>query len=224
MPLQADVVSLRAVCSRCSHVTGKWITAMGRKGTRSKNQASGGEGPQLAQEAKHTLEKYKELYMYSTDILLKEHDRFLRADDKATKYSTMFVFLLGTSAFFGKWILGKFDWPDFPVGLPEEWPLFVVGTLALISSAVGWFLASYVIKLRPYKSRPLNKDVLEFFDKQTLLNIYDSFARRNIDDYEANVRQTNAKLRLQVWAHRVMLLVLLLLGELAFMYCLYSWL
>ncbi|HVU08651.1 MAG TPA: hypothetical protein VHG89_08935 [Verrucomicrobiae bacterium] len=170
------------------------------------------------------LEKYKELYTYSTEILLQEHERFNRADEKAAKYSTTFVFFLGIVAYFDKWILEKIKWPDFPLGLPQDWPLVAVGGLALFFSATGWFLTVHAIKLRPYKSRPLDKETLDFFDNQSLLNIYDSFSRRNIADYEENKNGTNKKLAVLFWAHRVMALAIALLVELTVMYCLYSWL
>ena len=118
------------------------------------------------------MAKYKELYTYSTDILLKEHERFTRADEKASKYSTMFVFLLGVVAYFDKWIFDKFPWTDFPVRVPEEWPLYVTGVTALLLSAAGWFVTIDAIKLKPFVSRPLNQQMLDFFEKQSLINIY----------------------------------------------------
>jgi hypothetical protein len=161
------------------------------------------------------LEKYKELYTYSTDILLQEHERFVRADEKAAKYSTTFVFLLGIVAYFDQWVLDKLK----SVGFAQNWPLAIVGGLTLILSAIGWFLTAYAIKLRPYKSRPLDQKILEFFDNQSLLNIYDSFSRRNITDYEENKNGTNKKLKVLVWAHRVMACVVVLLVGLIIIYC-----
>lgn len=166
----------------------------------------------LKQEA---LEKYKEFYAYSTEILFQEHERFIRADEKATKYSTTFVFLLGIAAYFDQWILDKLK----SVGFSQDWPLAAIGGLTLILSAIGWFLTAHAIKLRPYKSRPLDQKTLEFFDNQNLLNVYDSFSRRNIADYEENKKGTNKKLAVLVWAHRVMACVVVLLVGLTVMYC-----
>ncbi|HAO79109.1 MAG TPA: hypothetical protein DCQ92_09070, partial [Verrucomicrobia subdivision 3 bacterium] len=77
----------------------------------------------LAQQA---LEKYKELYNYSTDILLNELERFNRADEKAAKLSAAFVFLLGIIAYFDKWVFNKLQWSDFPTGLPADLPLSLI--------------------------------------------------------------------------------------------------
>jgi|ERR1035437_1354439 hypothetical protein len=83
------------------------------------------------------LQKYRELYNYSTDILLKELERFNRADEKAAKYSTAFVFLLGIIAYFDKWILDKLQWTDFPVGLPADLPLFMVALVG-VALVAAW--------------------------------------------------------------------------------------
>src|SRR6266853_4747906 len=87
------------------------------------------------------LTKYKEFYIYSADVLLKEHERFNRADDKASKYSTILVFLMGVAAYFEKW---SFDHivkqPDGYIDLPTEWPIMVVGAITLGLSGVGWYL------------------------------------------------------------------------------------
>jgi hypothetical protein len=182
--------------------------------------ASDAAGDESAEEA---LAKYKELYAYSTDVLLKEHERFNKADEKAAKYSTMFVFLLGIISYFDKLIFDRIKWPDCPIGIPPEWPVMTVGALALILSMVGWFMSNHVIVLRQIASRPLNQEVLAFFDAQRLLNIYDSFARRNIESYGANQLVTDKKHRMLLWAHRLMQLVVLCLVELVFLYCLYSW-
>jgi hypothetical protein len=47
-------------------------------------------------------QKYRELYLYSTDLLKEELERFNRADEKAAKMSTTFVFLIGATAYFDK--------------------------------------------------------------------------------------------------------------------------
>ena len=48
-----------------------------------------------------------------------ELERFKRADEKAAKHSTAFVFLLGIIGHFDKWIFGLLQLPDFPVGFPN---------------------------------------------------------------------------------------------------------
>jgi hypothetical protein len=181
------------------------------------------QNERLVQEA---LEKYRELYSYSTDILLKEHERFNRADDKASKYSTMFIFLIGVVAYFDKWTFDTIKWPDFPVRWPPDTPLLMAGAaglLALVSSALGLYLTNHAIKLRPVVSRPLNQEMLDFFENQTLITVYYGLARENSNAYEENKSATDAKYTLLKWSHYLMILALTLLAELVVMYCLYSW-
>ena len=168
-------------------------------------------------------EKYRELYAYSTDVLLKEHERFNRADDKAAKYSTIFIFLIGVVAYFDKWIFDRTQWPDFPVELPPNLPLILAGLLALIASSAGLWLAYRIIKLQPIVSRPLDQKTLDFFENESRITVYYCLARENSKAYEKNKEATNKKYVLLKWTHFLMTLVLALLAELVVMYCLYSW-
>jgi hypothetical protein len=167
--------------------------------------------------------KYKALYDYSTDILLKEHDRFNRADEKASKYSTIFVFLMGIFAYFEKWSFDRIvREPSSYVDVPVQWPVMVVGAMGLCLSGVGWFLANRVIMLRPYASRPLNQEMFDFYDKHTLLDIYDSCARRNKTAYEENTRSTNKKYAILTATHKIMSIALTFLTVLLVLFALYS--
>jgi hypothetical protein len=171
-------------------------------------------------------EKYRELYSYSTDVLLKEHERFNRADEKAANLTTMFVFLIGIVAYFDKWVLDELKWHEFPIALPSDLSLCmagVVGLLALMASAAGLLLANHAAKLRPIVSRPLNHEILGFFEKQTLITIYYGMAREMVEAYSKNRPATDKKYTLLIWSYRSMGLALLLLAELLVMYCLYSW-
>jgi hypothetical protein len=135
------------------------------------------------------IDKYKELYAYSTDVLLKEHERFNRADEKASKYATTFVFLISAFAFFDKAII---DEMLPPCGL-IEWALAVVGLAGLIVSLWGWYRANSVIQLRPYISRRLDGEMISFFRKESLLNIYYGLAKENTEAYEENQRSALRK-------------------------------
>jgi len=181
------------------------------------------ENDRLLQEA---LDKYKELYSYSTDVLLKEHERFTRADDKASKYSTMFFFLIGVVAYFDKWIFDTLKWPDFPVRLPPDLPILMAGLaglLALLSSTFGLWLTNHVMKLRWVVSRPLNQEILDFFENQSQITIYYGLAKENSRAYEENKKATDEKYSVLKWSAHIMLLVFAILAELVVMYCLYSW-
>jgi hypothetical protein len=169
----------------------------------------------LLQEAN---EKYKELYLYSTDILLKEHERFNRADEKASKYATMFFFLIGAVAYFDKWIFDRLKWPHNFLRLFLDVPLVMVGLITLVICAIGLILAHHAIKIRPVVSRPLNKDVLDFFENETRITVYYGLAKENSNAYAENKKATDAKYTILKWAYYIMLMVFALLAVLAMMY------
>ncbi len=203
------------------------LTTRGSPARGPKAAVSNGVAPQKQSFTEKEIEtattKYRVLYEYSTDVLLKEHERFNRADDKAAKYSTVFVFLIGIFAYFEKWSFDRVvKQPDSYMDIPVEWPVMVVGAIGLCLSGIGWFSANRVIMLRPYASRPLNKETSEFYDNNTLLNIYDSCARRNITAYEENTRTTMKKYAILTFTHKAMRLGLLCLADLIVLYALYS--
>jgi hypothetical protein len=135
------------------------------------------------------IDKYKELYAYSTDVLLKEHERFNRADEKASKYATTFVFLIGAIAFFDKAAMDEMVPPDGII----EWLLVVFGVSGLFVSLWGWYGASSVIRSHPYVSRRLDAEMISFFRKETLLNIYYGLAKENTDAYQENLQYAAKK-------------------------------
>ncbi len=167
---------------------------------------------------KEAIEKYKELYSYSTDILIKEHERFNRADEKASKFASMFFFLIGAVAFFDKWIFDRLQWPHNLFSVLLDLPLVITGVVTLIASAAGLILAHHAIKVRPVVSRPLDKDVLDFFENETRITIYYGLAKENSKAYAENKKATDAKYTLLQWAYYIMLLVFVLLAILAIMY------
>jgi hypothetical protein len=191
----------------------------------SRRRASGASDASDEPE-EQSLEKHRELYNYSTDILLRELERFNKADEKASKYLTTFVFLLGIVAYFDKWIFSTMQWPGFPVELPPDKPLFMaglVGVLALLLSVAGVFLTNHAMKLHPIESRPLNQDMLEFFEKETMRNIYYGLARENSNAYNKNRAATDKKYTMLKRSFFLMILIFALVLELLLMYCLHFW-
>ena len=135
------------------------------------------------------MDKYKELYDYATAVLLKEHDRFTRADEKAAKFSGMSVFLVGVNAFFTKAIIDG----ALPPRNCLEWLLVSVGAVALLSSAAGWYVSNSVIRLNRFRSRRLKQDMLDFFTTNRLVDIYYGMTKRIMIAYHENVGITDGK-------------------------------
>jgi hypothetical protein len=164
------------------------------------------------------LEKYKELYQYSTDVLLKEHERFTRADEKASKYATMFFFLIGVVAYYDKWIFDRLHWPNNCLILLLDIPLIALGLLALILAFAGLIVAHHAMTIRPVVSRPLNQAMLDFFENETRITIYYGLARENSNAYAENKRGTDAKYEILKWSYYIMILVFVLLTVLSLIY------
>lgn len=163
--------------------------------------------------------KYERLYLYANELLKEELDRFNRADEKAARLGTTFVFLVGAAAFFDKLICDKL----LPPRSNLEWALVVIGALTLVVSFIGWFMANWVGRMRGYSRLPLNEEVFGFFDQQPLLNFYGSFSKNIEEAFQANVRRTNQKHAVLVKAFYVAVAATLLLVTLVSLYGLYSW-
>jgi hypothetical protein len=164
-------------------------------------------------------EKYRQLYVYATDLLKDELERFNRADEKAAKIATTFVFLIGAAAYFDKLIFDKL----LPPRSLLEWSLVILGGLTLIVSFVGWFFANWVPRMRGYSRLPLNKDVFDFFDQQPLLNFYGSFSKNAEEAFRMNQKRTDQKHAVLIKAFYAMVLATALLVSLVSLYGLYSW-
>jgi hypothetical protein len=135
------------------------------------------------------MDKYKELYDYAMDVLLKERDRFNRADEKAAKFSGMSVFLIGVNAFFSKTIIDT----ALPPHGSLEWLMVVVGAVALSFSASGWYVSNSVIRLSKFRSRRLDQDMLDFFRTNKLVNVYYALTKQIAAAYRENLGITDRK-------------------------------
>ena len=171
---------------------------------------------QANQSSQHqqAIDKYKELYLYSTDVLLKEHDRFNRADEKASKYATTFVFLIGAIAFFDKAVIEEMLPPRGAI----EWALIGLGIIGLMLSLWGWYGASSVIRLRPYVSRRLDDEMISFFRRENLLNIYYGLAKENTEAYQENLKFAQTKHHLLAMIARRLTISVVILVVVAILY------
>jgi hypothetical protein len=182
------------------------------------NQVAPGETASNGKQEQEALEKYKELYQYSTDVLLKEHERFNRADEKASKYATMFFFLIGAVAYYDKWIFDRMHWPQNCLVLLLDFPLVTLGLFALILAFAGLFLAHHTMTVRPVVSRPLNREMLDFFENEPRVTIYYGLARENCNAYADNMKATDAKYTLLKRSYYLMICVFVLLIILSLIY------
>lgn len=133
--------------------------------------------------------KYKELYNLSIKVLKEDHERFIRIDDKAVKYLSVFTLLIGIYGFFTKWIIENIIPPESFLDLL----LILISLILMASIYYTWLIIFKIIKIKPLYKMPID---VEFFDKHDLFNIYHALARGNKEALNKNMEVTNKKAEL----------------------------
>jgi hypothetical protein len=165
------------------------------------------------------LEKYKELYDLSKEVLNEEHNRFTWIDDKAAKYLSALTLVAAVAGFFGKWLIVSLIPPKTEI----EWVLFIVGATLFIMMFVSWFLLLDVLRVQRNITMPLDDETISFFDDNELVNIYYNLARGNKDALEENEKITNIKAKWLKYGYISMCLSVVLLGLFVVVFVLHSW-
>jgi hypothetical protein len=135
------------------------------------------------------MEKYKELYNLSKEVLNEELSRFARIDDKAAKYLSILTLVAGVSGFFGKWLIDNL----IPPKTTTEWALVILGAFLFIMIFVSWFLIFNVLRIHTIVKMPLDAETIDFFDNNELIDIYYALAKGNKDALAENRKITNQK-------------------------------
>jgi len=162
------------------------------------------------------MEKYKELYNLSKEVLYEEQNRFNRINEKASKYLTVLTFMVGVYGFFLNLIVNDF----IPPKSISEWIIVVLGFLIFSCVIISWFLIFGVLKIQEIKKIPLNSEMINFFDSNNLLDIYYALARGNKDALKTNRDTTDRKSTLLSNGYRMIIVTtsLLVLFTLVFGY------
>lgn len=136
-----------------------------------------------------TMEKYKELYDLSKEVLNEELNRFTRIDDKAAKYLSVLTLVAGAATFFGKWLIDNL----MPPKTALEWILIIVAFLLCVMIFISWCMIFNVLKLHDVTKIPLNDETIKFFDDNELVNIYYALAKGNKEALAKNRITTDLK-------------------------------
>jgi hypothetical protein len=153
------------------------------------------------------IEKYRELYDLSNTLLEEEHKRFSRLEDKASRYLTILTVLIGLVATFSK----EFFKTLLPPSNLLSWMILNSTIAAFISLVVAWFLVFWAMKTQTLRTRPLNQDMLKFFDEQKEINIYYGLAKANTKAFEENRRKIDMKSKLLTYGHVMIICVVVFL-------------
>lgn len=164
------------------------------------------------------IEKYKELYDLSLEVLKEEQDRFNRIDGKASKYFTVVTFLLGIYGFFGKSIIDKIRLPFSNF----ELLLVILAIIVLILLAISFFTIFKVLRIQRIKVVPLTLEMIEFFNDNKLIDIYFALTKGNEEAYRENLEVTKYKAKMLNVGYRLINTTVILLIIFSICYLIYS--
>lgn len=137
------------------------------------------------------MEKYKELYELSKEVLKEELNRFVRVDDKAAKYLSVLTLVAGAAAYFGKWVADNL----IPPKTALEWMMVIIAACLCGAIYISWFLIFNALRLHNVKKPPLNDEMIKFFDDNRMVDIYYALTKGNRDALEVNRDTTDRKSR-----------------------------
>jgi hypothetical protein len=165
------------------------------------------------------MEKYKELYELSKEVLAEELDRFNRIDEKASKYLTVLTFLIGIYGFFCNWIITVL----LPPTSKLDWLLLLIGGGVFIAVCVSWALIFLALRQRVVIKIPLDDEVLKFFRENRLIDIYYTLAKGNKDALKENREVTDRKARILECGYKAIAATMGLVFILSVLFGVYSW-
>lgn len=166
------------------------------------------------------MDKYKELYDLSKEMLQAEQGRFNRVDQKASMYLGALTVLLGITGYFVKWVSENIVPPS---GL-LQWTLLAQTALALLLMLGAWFAVLLVLKMSGTHKTRLDESMLRFFKDHRQVDVYWGMARRVTKGYRLNIAVTDSKIRRLTWAYRFLVVLVVILASLAITLVLYGWL
>lgn len=120
------------------------------------------------------MKKYEELYQLAKEDFSAEVDRLSRIEAKATALLSVLTLLIGVYGLLTEWALTKI----LPPEIWQEWIIIILSGLIILGLATSWV---YVFRVLTVDHRPtlsVNYAVIDFFDKNDLVNIYFAMAKR----------------------------------------------
>jgi uncharacterized membrane protein len=150
------------------------------------------------------MEKYKELFNLSKEVLNEELNRYRSLDEKASKYFSALTILLGIYAFFVSHLFPRL----FPPSDTTEWLLLLTLLLLFISIIISWFLIFKTLRIAYLSKTPLS---IKFFDDHKLVDIYYATAKTNQKALSQNRKTNNHKSKLLKYGYSSMCVTMILI-------------
>jgi len=165
------------------------------------------------------LEKYKDLYEYSKELLDEEQNRFRRIDQKASWYLSALTILVGFSSFFSNRIFEQFIPPISKL----EWFLVILFFSINLCFILAWFMFFLTLKQHGVHRLSLNNEMLEFFRVHRRIDIHYFLAKKSAEAYENNRKITDKKAMKLAWGYRIVIIAILLMILFLASFIIVSW-
>ncbi len=165
------------------------------------------------------LDKYKELYDLSKEVLNEERIRFHKIEDKSYRYFSVLTLLIGGNVFFSKWILEQL----IPPKAILEWLLLGSTFILFVILLISWLRIFKALKIHTLKNMPLNTEMITFFDENNPLDIYYALAKSNAEALNYNRDVLKKKVERLYSVYSLILVSVSLLVFIAILFVVYSW-
>jgi len=136
------------------------------------------------------LERFRELYYLSKEVLNEEQNRFNRANNGASLYLSVLTFLAGLGGIIGNWVVGSFIPPKT---IFDYLNVLLVLTLFLFL-AISWIFFFRAIKMSYVKKIPMNSKILDLFLYKNLPTAYYVMTKSISQALNINRQVTDRKL------------------------------
>jgi len=144
------------------------------------------------------MEKYKELFNSARYVLDEEQKRFVRIDEKASKYISVLIVLFGLLGFIFKWSFDAF----IPFQSPIDYVGVCVFSCLILFLALAFFLCFKVLKTAQIRAMPMNDKMIKFYRENKLIDIYFALAKKFMDAFQVNSKIVVQKGILLSWGYK----------------------
>ncbi len=138
-------------------------------------------------------------------------ERFQGLEQKASNYLSVLTLLLGAAGYFINWLLNSL----FPPKHLLDLTLLTIASFILLSLLVAWFSVFSALKSYKVMVIPLSQEMIDFFDKNKIVDIYFHLSVQMKNMREVNRKRFNQKgrwLNVGYNAMRVSVISLIIFG------------
>ena len=128
------------------------------------------------------MDKYRKLFDLSKYVIDEQIELFFRIDEKASEYLSVLTLLFGVAAFVCKWSLDNF----LPLKSAVDYLGIISVLVFLILLSCSWYFSFRALKIDKLRVMPINEEMILFFYKNTLVDIYYALSKRFAAAYREN--------------------------------------